>query len=56
MLMQATMPSFQTFDPITTSATGVVAQSAGLAGAVTTMFFGSPVGLAAAGAALEEAG
>jgi len=31
---------------------GVVAQSAGLAGAVASMFFGSPVGLAAGGAAL----
>ena len=46
------MPSLQTFDPITSSPTGVVAQSAGLAGAVATMFFGSPVGLAAGGAAL----
>jgi len=52
VLMQATMPSLQTFDPITSSPTGVVAQSAGLAGAVATMFFGSPVGLAAGGAAL----
>ena len=52
MLMQAMMPSLQTFDPITASPTGMVAQSAGLAGAVTTMFFGSPVGLAAGGAAL----
>ncbi|MGO8813838.1 MAG: hypothetical protein ACLQVG_04125 [Terriglobia bacterium] len=52
MLMQAMMPSLQTFDPITASPTGMVAQSAGLAGAVTSMFFGSPVGLAAGGAAL----
>ena len=52
MLMQAMMPSLQTFDPITASPTGMVAQSAGLAGAVATMFFGSPVGLAAGGAAL----
>ena len=52
VLMQAMMPSLQTFDPITSTPTGVVAQSAGLAGAVATMFFGSPVGLAAGGAAL----
>ena len=52
ILLQATMPSLQTFDPITSSPAGVVAQSAGLAGAVATMFFGSPVGLAAGGAAL----
>ncbi|MGO8792574.1 MAG: hypothetical protein ACLQVL_35020 [Terriglobia bacterium] len=52
MLMQAMMPSLQSFDPITSSPTGTVAQSAGLAGAVATMFFGSPVGLAAGGASL----
>ena len=52
VLMQALMPSLQNFDPITASPMGVVAQSAGLAGAVATMFFGSPVGLAAGGAAL----
>jgi hypothetical protein len=52
LLLQAMMPSLQTFDPITSPPTGVVAQSAGLAGAVATMFFGSPVGLAAGGAAL----
>ena len=52
LLMQAMMPSLQNFDPITASPMGMVAQSAGLAGAVATMFFGSPVGLAAGGAAL----
>jgi len=52
ILLQAMMPSLQTYDPITASPAGVVAQSAGLAGAVATMFFGSPVGLAAGGAAL----
>lgn len=52
VLLQAMMPSLQTYDPITSSPTGMVAQSAGLAGAVATMFFGSPVGLAAGGAAL----
>jgi hypothetical protein len=51
-LMQALMPSLQTFDPITSTPTGMVTQSTGLAGAVATMFFGSPVGLAAGGAAL----
>ena len=52
VLMQAMMPSLSNYDPITQSSAGVVAQSAGLAGAVATMFFGSPVGLAAGGAAL----
>lgn len=52
VLLQAMMPSLSTYDPITSTPTGVVAQSAGLAGAVATMFFGSPVGLAAGGAAL----
>ncbi len=52
VLMRAMMPSLQSFDPLTATPTGVVAQSAGLAGAVAAMFFGSPVGLAAGGAAL----
>lgn len=52
VLMRAMMPSLQAYDPITASPTGVVEQTAGLAGAVATMFFGSPVGLAAGGAAL----
>jgi hypothetical protein len=52
VLLQAMMPSLNSFDPITSSTAGVVAQSAGLAGAVASMFFGSPVGLAAGGAAL----
>jgi len=46
------MPSLQSYDPITASPMGMVAQSTGLAGAVATLFFGSPVGLAAGGAAL----
>ena len=52
VLMQAMMPSLQSFDPITASSMGMVAQSAGLAGAVGSMFFGSPVGVAAGGAAM----
>jgi hypothetical protein len=52
VMLQAMMPSLSTYDPITSTSSGVVAQSAGLAGAVATMFFGSPVGLAAGGAAL----
>ena len=52
VLMQAMMPSLQSFDPITAGTTGTVAQSAGLAGAVASMFFGSPVGLAAGGTSL----
>ena len=50
LLMQAMMPSMQNFDPVA-SPTGVLAQGAGLAGAVATSFFGSPVGVAAGGAA-----
>jgi hypothetical protein len=49
VLMQAMMPSVQNFDPVTSNTTGLIAQSAGLAGAVASMFFGSPVGLAAGG-------
>ncbi len=52
LLMSAMMPSLQSFDPITSSRMGVVTQSAGLAGAVGSMFFGSPVGVAAGGAAM----
>jgi hypothetical protein len=52
VLMRSVLPSLQSFDPLTASPTGVMAQSAGLAGAVAAMFFGSPVGLAAGGAAL----
>ena len=50
--MWAMMPSLQSFDPITSSRMGMVSQSAGLAGAVGSMFFGSPVGVAAGGAAM----
>jgi len=52
VLMRAVLPSLQSYDPLTSNATGVVTQSAGLAGAVASMFFGSPVGLAAGGAAV----
>jgi hypothetical protein len=50
VLMQAMMPSIENLDPVTSSTTALMAQSAGLAGAVASMFFGSPVGLAAGGA------
>ncbi len=52
LLLAATLPSLQTFDPLTSTPSGVAQQSAGLAGAVAALFFGSPVGLVAGGAAL----
>ena len=51
-LLSATVPSLQTYDPLTATPSGVAQQSAGLAGAVATLFFGSPVGLVAGGTAL----
>ncbi len=49
-IMQSMMPSIQNLDPVTSTSTQLLAESAGLAGAVGQMFFGSPVGLAAGGA------
>ena len=53
-LLQAVMPSVSTYDPLTSDRSAVVAQSAGLASSVAALFFGTPVGLAAGGAALFE--
>jgi hypothetical protein len=47
VIMQAMMPSMQNLDPVTSTNTQLLDQGAGVAGAVATMFFGSPVGLAA---------
>lgn len=52
VLMQAVVPSFQSLDPATSNTVGLIAQSAGLAGVVASMFFGTPVGVAAGGAEL----
>jgi hypothetical protein len=48
------MPSLSTYDPLTSERTALLAQSTGLASAVAGLFFGTPVGLAAGGAALFE--
>ena len=45
-------PSLNTYDPLTATPTAVVAQTTGLAGSVATLFFGTPVALAAGGAGL----
>lgn len=50
-LLQAVMPSMTTYDPLTSGRSAVVAQSAGLAASVAALFYGTPVGLAAGGAA-----
>ncbi len=51
-LVKAVMPTMSTYDPNTSGRTAVITQSTGLATAVAGAFFGSPVGLAAGGAAL----
>lgn len=51
MLLQAVMPSMSNYDPLTSTRSAVVAQSAGLATSVAALFYGTPVGLAAGGAA-----
>jgi hypothetical protein len=51
-LLQAVLPSMSTYDPLTSDRSVFVAQSAGLASSVAALFFGTPVGLAAGGAAL----
>ncbi|HEV2417088.1 MAG TPA: hypothetical protein VGX94_04750 [Terriglobia bacterium] len=51
MLLQAVMPSVSNYDPLTSARSAMVAQSAGLAASVAALFYGTPVGLAAGGAA-----
>ncbi len=53
-LLGAVMPSLSTYDPLTSERTAMLAQSTGLASSVAGLFFGTPVGLAAGGAALFE--
>ena len=53
LLLRALMPSVSTYDPLSPR-TQVMQQSAGLAAAVASLFFGSPVGLAAGGASLFQ--
>jgi len=53
-LLGAVLPSLSTYDPLTSERTAIVAQSTGLASSVAALFFGTPFGLAAGGAALFE--
>ena len=53
VLLQALLPSVNSYDPLS-SKEAVMQQSAGLAASVAGMFFGSPVGLAAGGAACSR--
>jgi hypothetical protein len=53
-LLQAVLPPLSSYDPLTAENSAVVAQSTGLASSVAALFFGTPVGLAAGGAALFE--
>jgi len=53
-LLGAVLPSLSTYDPLTSERTAMVAQSTGLASSVAALFFGTPFGLAAGGAALFE--
>lgn len=53
-LLGAVMPSLSTYDPLTSERAAMLAQSTGLASSVAALFFGTPVGLAAGGAALFE--
>jgi hypothetical protein len=53
-LLGAVLPSLSTYDPLTAERSAMVAQSTGLASSVAALFFGTPVGLAAGGAALFE--
>ena len=53
-LLGAILPSLSTYDPLTSERTAMLAQSTGLASSVAALFFGTPFGLAAGGAALFE--
>jgi hypothetical protein len=54
LLLHGIMPSVSAYDPLASQRSIVFQQSAGLAGAVVTLFYGTPVGLAAGGAQLFE--
>ncbi len=51
-LLRAILPTLSAYDPLASQRSALVAQSAGLAATVAGLFFGTPVGLAAGGAAL----
>lgn len=54
LLLRAVLPSLGTYDPLTTDPSMKVQQSAGLAASVASLFFGTPVALAAGGAVLFQ--
>lgn len=54
LLLRAVLPSLGTYDPLTTDPSIKVQQSAGLAASVASLFFGTPVVLAAGGAVLFQ--
>jgi hypothetical protein len=54
LLLRAVLPSVSAYDPLSASRTSMVQQSAGLAASVAGLFFGTPVTLAAGGAALFQ--
>ncbi len=51
-LFRTLNPAIASYDPISSQGSGQFAQTAGLATSVATLFFGSPVGLAAGGTAM----
>ncbi len=53
-LLQAVMPAISTYNPAASGPAPVVEQSAGLAASLAMLFYGTPVGLAAGGAAMLE--
>jgi hypothetical protein len=54
LLLRAVLPSVSAYDPLSASRSSMVQQSAGLAASVAGLFFGTPVTLAAGGAALFQ--
>jgi hypothetical protein len=54
LLLRALLPPLASYDPLTPQPSARVQQSAGLAATVASLFFGSPVALAAGGAALFQ--
>jgi hypothetical protein len=53
-LLRAVMPSISTYSPAAAGPAPAVEQSAGLAASLAMLFYGTPVGLAAGGAAMLE--
>ena len=54
LLLRAVLPSLGTYDPLTIDPSVKVQQSAGLAASVASLFFGTPVAVAAGGAVLFQ--